>query len=97
MIENLSPDDKIGHLFIVNTKFDIENANERSLLFNEIYAPIFEKDKCLDPSERSIFQLMDTMRKTDKGGLNTYRYNEKMHATMKNKILLLSMLNILIF
>ena len=96
-MENLSPDDKIGHFVIVNIKFDIENANERSLLFKEIYTPIFEKDKCLDSSEQSIFQLMDTMRKNDKGGLNTYRYNEKMHARMKTKILLLSMLIILIF
>ena len=24
---------------------------------------MFEKDRCLGPSERSIFQLLDTMRK----------------------------------
>ena len=28
LIENLS-EDKIGHLFIVDIKFDIENANEK--------------------------------------------------------------------
>lgn len=36
-------DDKLGHLFIVDISF--KNINEKTLLFNELYPPIFEK-KC---------------------------------------------------
>ena len=48
IIKTISPDDKMHHLFIFNIKFDLENANEKNLLFNKIYTPIFKKDKCLN-------------------------------------------------
>ena len=50
-------DNKMGHLFVVNIKFDKNKAREREFLFNEIYLPIFEKNKVLDPSERKFFNL----------------------------------------
>ena len=85
LIKSISPEDKIGHLFIIDIKLNEKNADEKNLLFNEIYTPIFQKDKCLDPSESSVFQLLDTMSKNYKGDLNSYRYYQKTHATMKNK------------
>ena len=36
-------EDEIGHLFIVDIKFDFENADERKLMYNEIFPPIIEK------------------------------------------------------
>lgn len=42
-LDNISHDDKTGHLFIVDTKF--YDKNPKNLLFNEIYLPIFEKNK----------------------------------------------------
>ena len=42
---SLSHTDKIGHLFIVDIKF--HNKNEKTMLFNEIYTPIFEKNKII--------------------------------------------------
>ena len=36
-------DNKMGHLFVANIKFDKNKAREREFLFNEIYLPIFRK------------------------------------------------------
>ena len=41
MLQGVSDTDKIDHLFIGSIEFDHENANEKELFFNEIYAPIF--------------------------------------------------------
>ena len=47
ILERVSHEDNIGHLFIVDIKF--HNLNEKTLLFNEIYPPIFEKNKRMEP------------------------------------------------
>ena len=41
ILDKISHEDNIGHLFIVDIKF--HNINPKTLLFNEIYSPIFEK------------------------------------------------------
>ena len=41
ILSNLSHEDKIGHLFIVDIKF--YEKNPKAILFNEIYTLIFEK------------------------------------------------------
>ena len=56
ILDSLSHEDKIGHLFIVDIKFF--NKNEKTLLFNEIYTPIFEKEKIIEPQHRSVLQLL---------------------------------------
>ena len=40
ILDKISHEDKIGHLFIVDIKF--HNKNPKTMLFNEIYPPIFE-------------------------------------------------------
>ena len=45
IIQRILDEDKIGHLFVVDIKFDIKNADRKQLFFNEIYSPIFEKKK----------------------------------------------------
>ena len=55
ILDKISHEDKIGHLFIVDIKF--HNKNPKTMLFNEIYPPIFENKK-MEPSERSTLQLM---------------------------------------
>ena len=42
-INEISHEDSVGHLFIVDIKFS--DINPKTLLFNEIYPPIFEKKK----------------------------------------------------
>ena len=41
LLAKVSLDDKIGHLFIADIVFD--DINEKTILFNELYPPIFEK------------------------------------------------------
>ena len=42
MLDCRSHEDSIGDLFIVDIK--LHNKNKKTLLFNEIYPPIFEKN-----------------------------------------------------
>ena len=62
--KSITLEDKIGHMFTVDIEFS--DQNPKTLLFNEIYPPIFEKNK-KDPPEtlktslllyRSIQKLM---------------------------------------
>ena len=73
--------DKVGHLFVVDTEFDHENADKKQLFFNEIYTPTFEK-KVLFANERSVFQLLGAMRLNNKGTINSYKTTGKTYATM---------------
>ena len=59
LLESVSLEDRIGHLYIVDTEFDTKNASEKILAYNEIYPPIIEKQKVIDPCERSTYQLLE--------------------------------------
>ena len=43
LLESVSFEDKIGHLYIVDIEFDVKNATEGKYAYNEIYLPIMEK------------------------------------------------------
>ena len=49
-------EDKIGHLFIADIFFS--DINDKTILFNEFFPPIFEKNKKIEPYERSCSQIM---------------------------------------
>ena len=55
ILDKISHEDNIGHLFIEDIKF--HNVNSKALLFNEIYPPIFEKNKNMELYERSTLQF----------------------------------------
>ena len=59
LLEKVDFEDEIGHLFVVGIMFDLKNAAKRQLVYNEIYPPIIEKKKIIDPCERSLFQLLE--------------------------------------
>ena len=82
----LSAEDHIGHLFVVDIKFNEEKANEKNLLFNKIYNPTFEK--VLPASQRSTFHLLDAMRLKDKGLLNSFKTTAKIHSTTEKEYLI---------
>ena len=72
------------HLFTVDIKFN--DINEKTLLFNEIYPPIFEKNKKLDPCERFSLQIMSiAVKKDGKDNINGLPYNSKTHSILKDK------------
>ena len=60
MIENLSLKSKTGHIMTVDIKFDEAQPNTKTLMYNEIYSPLFEKKKKLYPVENSFFQYAET-------------------------------------
>ena len=75
-LEKVSFGNTIGHLYIVDIKFDIKNATEREFAYNEIYPPIIEKQRIIDPCERSVFQLLEQFVRGE-NGLKAYRSTAK--------------------
>ena len=74
----------MGHLFILDIKFD--NINPKTLLFNELYPPIFEKNKKVEPYERSTHQLLSIMARDEgKEKIDSFPYSFKTHSTLKEK------------
>ena len=49
LLASVTLDDIIGHLFTINIEFF--DISPKTLLFNEIYPPIFEKNKKISPHE----------------------------------------------
>ena len=84
LIESVNHDDLIGHLYIVDIKFDKDNTSERQVVYNEIYCPIVEKQKTIDACERSVFQLMDNYSESANGA-STYNVTAKARASMLPK------------
>ena len=88
LLENVTLEDKLGHLFVVDIKF--ADINKKTLPFNEIYPSIFEKHKKIDPYERSCTQIMSRAtikhNKKKKDILYSLPFNSKTHATLKEKI-----------
>lgn len=75
-------------MFAVDINFN--KINEKTLLFNELYTPIFEKSKFMKPFERSVLQLLSVMsRNEEKDIINSFKHNEKTHLTMKEKFFIL--------
>ena len=81
ILSNLSHEDKIGHSFTVDIKF--QDKNSKILLFNEISTPRFEKETVV----RSILQLMIVLgRNEDKDIINNFKCNaKKTHSTIDEK------------
>ena len=49
LLASVTLDDIIGNLFTINIEFF--DISPKTLLFNEIYPPIFEKNKKISPHE----------------------------------------------
>ena len=85
LIEKVSLDDKIGHLFVVDIEFDFQNATARQLTYNEIFPPIIEKKKIMEANERSLFQLLELFSKNQQDKPKSYVCTAKSHATLLPK------------
>ena len=55
LIRKLDIDLPIGHLHVVDIEFDHKKSTENQITYNEIYPSIIEKQKVIDPCERSIY------------------------------------------
>ena len=67
LLEIVSLEDRIDHLYIIDNEFDTKNASEKILAYNEIYPPIIEKQKVIDTCERSTYQLLEQFVMGEKG------------------------------
>ena len=85
LLEKVSLEDKIGHLFVVDIEFDFENASHRQLIYNEIFPPIIEKKKIMEANERSLFQLLELFSKNEQNKPRSYVCTAKSHATLLPK------------
>ena len=74
-------EDKKGHLYVVDIEFNYEKATKQQITYNEIYPPIIEKQKVIDPCERSTYQLLEQLVVGEKG-LNSYKKSAKAHANL---------------
>ena len=84
-LKSVTLDDKIGHLFTIDIEFT--DINAKTLFFNKIYLPIFEKNKKISPHERSTTQVMSrAQKKKDKNEISAAPFNSKTHATLRKKI-----------
>ena len=89
--------DQVGHLFIVDIKF--RDKYEKTMLFNEIYTPIFEKKrKFIQAHQKSVLQLMLLINRDEKKDLvRAFKANAKIHLTLEEKKLFPYMQSISIF
>ena len=55
LLEKMSLNDQIGHLYVVDIEFDQTKATKRQIVYNEIYAPIIEKQKIINLCEISVY------------------------------------------
>ena len=62
LLQNVSLNDQIGHLYVVDIKFDHTKATEKQIVYNEIYPPIIE-----------VYHLLQQNSATEKGNRRTYR------------------------
>ena len=85
MFKTVDLDDRIAHLFVFDIDFCVTQANAKILICNEPYTLIFEKDRALDPSKRSVLQLSATLRIGRNDEILSCNHNLKSHATMLGK------------
>ena len=82
LLEKVSSDNPIGHLFVVDIEFDQKNATKKQFLYNEILPPIIEKQKVLEANQQSVYQLLGLFDETTEEKSKSYRCTAKSHATM---------------
>ena len=75
-------------MFVVNLFFNAKNANEKQLLYQEVFPPVIEKQKILEAYERSTYQLLELFDKT-KEEPKSYRCTPKSHANLFPKTFIL--------
>ena len=64
LIESVDLTDQIGHLFVVDIFVDARYANEKQLLYKEIFPPVIEKQKIIEAYEHSAYQPLEFFDKT---------------------------------
>ena len=85
LMQNLSLDNNIGHLYVVDIEFDHTKATENQIVNNKIYPPMIEKQQIIDSCERQCINYLNNIQQLKKGNPRTYRATKKAHATTFKK------------
>ena len=85
LMEKVTLDDPIGHLFVVDIEFDHEKATECQIMCNEIFSPLTDKQTVVLPNERSVFQLLELYSDDHKGMPKSYKATSKYHSNLLPK------------
>ena len=85
LLASVTLDNTIGHLFPIDN--ESSDVNPKTLLFNEIYPPMFKKNKKISPYERSTSQILSRAQKKEgKDEIASLAFNSKTHTTLNKKI-----------
>ena len=85
LLQNVSLNDQIGHLYVVDIEFGHTKATEKQIVYNKIDPPVIEKQKIIDLCERSVNQLLEQYSATEKRNPKTYRTTKKARAMLFKK------------
>ena len=87
LLEKVSLNNEIRHLYIVDIEFDVKNATPRQKIYNEIYSPVIEKQiiTVIDPCEHSVYQLLEQYAEGENNNPLAYHATAKAHATVLQK------------
>ena len=84
LLKSVTLEDKIGHISTVDIEFS--DINPKTLLFDEIYLPIFEKNKKIPPNLRSSPQIMSrAQKKKNKEEIASLPFNSKTKRYLEQK------------
>ena len=97
LLESVSFEDTLGHLYIVDIEFDFINTTEREFAHNEIYHLIIERQRIIDPCERSVFQLLEQFVRGENNAPKAYRSTAMAYANLFENIFLPTYLEDLVF
>ena len=85
LMERVSLDDPIGHMFVVDIEFDHQKATDHQIMYNEVFPLIVDKKATLEANERSIFQLVELYSEDIKGKPKNYKVTPKSQTTLLPK------------
>ena len=85
LLQHVSLDDPVAHLSVVDISFDYEKATPRKRLCNEINPAIIGKQKIIDVTERSVYQLIEQYNEAGDGEPRSYHGTKKAHVNAFSK------------
>ena len=78
IIQGISDEEKIGHLFVVDIKFDTKNASKNNYFSAKFIHQFLRKIKfCWQMKD---CQLLDALRLNDRGTIHSFKTTTKTHV-----------------
>ena len=85
LMEKVSLDNPIGHIFVVDVEFEHEKATDCQIMYNDIFPPFTDKQARIEANERSVFQLLELYSEDIKGAPKSYKISSKCHSNLLAK------------